>query len=107
MPLDPGTLRWRCALQRPPTGQDAAGQPHTTWVHVANFWADLRGAGGLEAIKADAPTSIRQVSIRLRWRTGITAGMRVVCQGTTYNILAVLPDLKNKEHVDLACEVVT
>lgn len=105
--MDPGTLKWRCTLQQPATGQDALGQPLTGWVEVSRFWADIRQTGGLEAIKAGAVTSKVQTSIRLRYRTGITSGMRVVCGGVVYKILAVLPDLVGKRHVDLVCEVVT
>ena len=61
----------------------------------------------IEAIKAGAVTSKVQTSIRLRYRTGITSGMRVVCGGVVYNILAVLPDLAGKGHVDLVCEVLS
>ena len=105
--LQAGKLRWHCTLQQPATGQDGTGQPLTGWVDVAQFWADIRQTGGLEAIKAGAVTSKVQTSIRLRYRTGITSGMRVVCGGVVYNILAVLPDLAGKGHVDLVCEVLS
>lgn len=105
--MNPGNLKWRCTLQQPATGQDATGQPLTGWVDVANFWADIRQTGGLEAIKAGAITAKVQTSIRPRYRTGINSGMRVVCDGVVYNILAVLPDKAGKAHVDLVCEVVS
>ena len=105
--MDPGTLTWRCTLQQPATGQDATGQPLTGWVDVAQFWADIRATGGLEAIKAGAVTSKVQTSIRLRYRTGITSGMRVVCGAVVYNIVSVLPDMAGKGHVDLVCQVVS
>jgi SPP1 family predicted phage head-tail adaptor len=50
---------------------------------------------------------VRQVSIRTRYRTDITGAMRVVSQGVTYKINAVLPDLVERKHVDLVCEVIT
>lgn len=106
MTMDPGKYRWRCMLQAQGTTQDELGQPTTAWVEVARFWADIRFTGGLESIKAGAVVSQVQGSIRLRWRTGINSGMRVVCGATVYNILAVLPDLVGKQHVDLVCEVV-
>ena len=105
--MDPGKLIWRCTLQQPATGQDGTGQPLTGWVDVANFWADIRQTGGLEAIKAGAVTSKVQTSIRLGYRTGITSGMRVVCGAVVYNIVSVLPDMAGKGHVDLVCQVVS
>lgn len=103
--MEPGKLKHRCSLQQPATGQDGTGQPLTGWVEVARFWADIRHTGGLEAIKAGATTSTVQASIRLRHRTGIHSGMRVVSGGATYNILAVLPDEAQRQHTDLVCEV--
>lgn len=105
--MDPGKLKWRCILQQPQAGQDAIGQPLTGWVEVARFWADIRQTGGLEAIKAGAVTAKVQASIRLRYRTGISSGMRVLCGDVAYNVLAVLPDLVGKEYTDLVCEVIT
>jgi SPP1 family predicted phage head-tail adaptor len=102
-----GQLKHLCSLQAPGTAQDAAGQPIHGWAEVTTFWADIRGGAGLETIKAGAATMVRQVSIRTRYRTDITGAMRVVSQGVTYKINAVLPDLVERKHVDLACEVVT
>lgn len=101
-----GTLRNSCTLQQATTGQDSMGQPLATWVDVEGFWADIRHTGGLESIKAGATTSTVQASIRRRYRTGINAGQRVVSGGTTYNILAVLPDAAGREYLDLVCEVI-
>ncbi len=102
-----GTLRNSCTLQQATTVQDSMGQPLTTWVDVEGFWADIRHTGGLESIKAGATTSTVQASIRRRYTTSINAGQRVVSGGTTYNILAVLPDAAGREYIDLVCEVVT
>lgn len=104
--MDPGKYRWRCELQAPVTTQDAAGQPIDSWIDLGKVWADIRATGGLEAIKAGAATSTVQASIRLRYRTDIDSGMRLIQGSTTYNVLAVLPDFVQKRHVDLVCEVI-
>lgn len=93
-------------IERPADGQDAAGQPLTTWTFVDYEWADIRFLRGLEAIKAGAPTSVAQASINIRYRTDINAGMRVMHESTEYDIKAVLPDMATKQHVELTCEVV-
>lgn len=85
---------------------DSWGQPIDTWTDVASVWADVRPLSGLESIKADAPTSEVRASIRIRWRTDITAAMRVLHDATLYEIEAVLPG-STREHVDLVCRVVT
>lgn len=95
-----GTLRDRITIQRK-TGQvDTDGQPIDAWEDVAKVWANVRHQSGSEAIKADAEVSAVRASIRIRWRTGINAGMRVLHAGQVYDIKAVLPGA-TREHVDL------
>lgn len=103
--LQAGRLNCRCAIQQPSTETDDAGQPIPGWADIANVWADIRMKSGLEAIKAGAPVSTVQASIRVRYRVGITAGMRVTHGGTIYNITAVMPDVVRREFLDLICEV--
>ena len=66
-------------------------------------WADMRFRTGLESIKAEGEVSMARVSIRIRYRTGLTAGMRVLHNSVAYDIEAVLPDLAEKVYCDLAC----
>ena len=104
--MQAGRLNRRCILQAPGTTQDELGQPIPGWTDVATLWADIRMKSGLEAIKAGASVSVVQASIRVRYRAGITAGMRVVHNLTNYNITAVMPDVGGREYVDLVAEVV-
>lgn len=101
-----GALRNRINIERRTSSQDALGQPVETWALVAAVWADIRHVSGLETIKASADTSTVRASIRIRYRTGLDAGMRVTHGATTYDIKAVLPDEARREYVDLICEVV-
>ena len=97
-------LNRRVTLQRRATGQDAAGQPVSSWQDVATVWASVLTQNGLESIKADRPVSQVKASIRIRWRTDIDAGMRAVLGATVYDIKAVLPDETKRQHIDLVCE---
>jgi SPP1 family predicted phage head-tail adaptor len=103
MPI--GMRRVRGQLQSPPNTQDAQGQPSGSWTTVATIYADVRHLNGLEAIRAGADTSIVQTSVRIRYRTNVTAAMRLAFGSKTHEIKAVLPDAK-KRWLDLACEVV-
>ena len=105
--MQAGRLNRRCTLQAPGTMQDELGQPIPGWTDVATLWADIRMKSGLESIKAGAPVSVVQASIRVRYRAGITAGMRVVHNLVAYEIKAVLPDVGGREYVDLVAEVVS
>lgn len=104
--MQAGRLSRRCTLQAPGTTQDELGQPIPGWTDVATVWADIRMESGLESIKAGAPVSVVQASIRVRYRAGITAGMRIVHNLQAYNITAVMPDVGAREYIDLVCEVV-
>lgn len=105
--LRAGKFNRKVTVQRRSAGQDAAGQPVETWEPVASdIWANVLTQNGLETIKADRPVSQVKASIRIRWRTGIDAGMRVLLGAAVYEIQAVLPDEAGREYVDLACELI-
>ncbi len=105
--MQAGSLNRRCQLQRPSQSADELGQPIPGWTDVATVWADIRMKSGLESIKAGASVSVVQASIRIRYRAGVNAGMRVVHNLTAYNITAVQPDVGGREFVDLVAEVVS
>lgn len=105
--MQAGRLNRKCQLQSPSQSVDELGQPIPGWTDVATLWADIRMKSGLESIKAGAPVSVMQASIRIRYRAGITAGMRVVHNLVAYEIKAVLPDVGGREYVDLVAEVVS
>ena len=105
--MQAGRLNRRCTLQQPGTTTDELGQPIPGWTDVATVWADIRMKSGLESIKAGAPVSVVAASIRIRYRAGVNAGMRIVHNLTAYQITAVLPDVGGREYVDLVAEVVS
>ena len=104
--MQAGRLNRRCTLQAPGTTQDELGQPIPGWTDVATVWGDVRLRSGLESIKAGAVVSTVQASVRIRYRTGINAGMRVLVGSVPYEVLAVQPDVGGREYVDLVCQVV-
>jgi len=106
MTLRIGSLNSRVTLEQLSTTQDAVGQPLATWSTVAMLWANIIHNTGVESIKANADMSVARASIRIRYKTGITAGMRVSYNGAHYNIRAILMDAVNKEFTDLVCELV-
>lgn len=104
--MQAGRLNRRCVLQAPGTATDPLGQPIPGWTDVATVWGDIRMKSGLESIKAGAPVSVVPASIRIRYRSGVNAGMRVVHNLVAYEIKAVMPDASGRVYLDLACEVV-
>lgn len=107
--MDAGILRDRVLIQAPDGLTDEMGGPleNPGWVDYDEIWAAIKHQSGVEAMRADSPTSIVKASIRIRWRTDINATMRVVHGVVKYSIKAVLPNYATREYVDLVCEVVT
>lgn len=103
--MQAGALDQRVTLQQRQSGVDAIGQPVQGWSAVATVWADVRHVSGLEAVKADAAAAMTRASIRIRWRAGVDAGMRVVHGSTAYEIRAVLGD-RRAGRLDLVCEAI-
>lgn len=108
MTLDAGGLNRRITIQILGAATDSWGTPIPgveNWIDVGKVWANIDTLSGLGTIKADAQVSTVKASIRVRWRTDLAAGMRVLHGTTVYDVKAVLPDASGREHVDLVCEV--
>ena len=103
-----GSLDQMITIQRPGTARDEIGQPIPSWEDVAvGVWANIRYQSGVEAIRADAPTSTAKVSIQIRKRAGVKADMRAVdAAGVVYEIKSVLSDMQTRDRINLTCEVV-
>lgn len=100
------TLNKRISIQKRAEGTDDEANPLTGWQPVCDVWAGIKVGTGAERIRAGAVTSTVQVSIRIRVRAGIDAGMRVVHGAVVYNILAVPPDGTCRTYMDMVCEVI-
>ncbi|MDR5772464.1 MULTISPECIES: phage head closure protein [unclassified Caballeronia] len=74
------------------------------WEEVATVPANIRMLNGKEVMAANANISMGTASIRIRYRTDIRAGMRVVHGDAAFHVTAVLPDYARREHVDLTCQ---
>jgi SPP1 family predicted phage head-tail adaptor len=101
-----GTLRHLITLQTRDSGTDDAGQPVQTWTQLTQVWADIRGANGLNTIKASLDgVEINAYSFRIRYRTDVDAAKRVVYGGQNYDVKQVRHDHAMREWTDLICEV--
>lgn len=104
-----GTLNQRVAVQEHRyIGQDPmTGEELREWVTVIECWADIQHLSGLETIKNAVPTSTVKASIRVRYRPGIRAAMRIVHGATVYDIEAVLPGQhRYNKHITFVCSTI-
>lgn len=101
-------LNRRITIQRKTQCQDAAGQLLDIWVDVCKAWAHIKtitGSGFMnqEFIGGGIEVSRATASIRIRRRSGLDAGMRVLYGPYIYEIRVVLPDLQDNRFIDLGC----
>lgn len=104
-----GDLNRLITIQAKQSGADAAGQPIDTWTDVAQVWANIKGETGMASIRKTLPRdgvsmSLDAYSFRIRFMTGIAAGMRVLYEGATFDILQVRMDYAGRVWTDLVCE---
>lgn len=99
-----GSLRDYITIQRRIQAEDGWGSPVNTWESITaqRLPANVRHLSGMSTIKADADVSISRASIRIRRRTDVNAGMRVLFDGQVYEIDDVLPG-ESREYIDLVC----
>ena len=102
--LKAGILRERIHIQRRTTAEDDWGSPNSAWENITaqRLAANVRHRSGMSTIKADADVSVSRVSMRIRRRTDVNAGMRVLFDGQVYEIDDVLPG-ESREYIDLVC----
>lgn len=83
---------------------------------MADGWATIRAndeplipaeimlMSGREFVAAQAIQAGVNTKITIRWRDDVKPIMRVIHEGVTYNIKAVLPDPTLRRHITLMCE---
>ncbi len=106
MTIIAGSFPHQIHIQRKTGGKDGWGTPlPEAWENITAkpIWANVKYLSGSESIKADASVSAVRASVRIRWRAGVTAGMRVVHGTDAMDIEAVLPGA-GRQHVDLVCK---
>ncbi len=76
-------------IEKPAEGQDVSGQPLTSWVLLAEVWAEWMPARGDERFEAQQLASLQAGSFRIRWRSDVlvTAKMRIRMGQRYFNIL--------------------
>lgn len=102
------TLNHRITIQQRAAGDDALGQPNGAWADFDTVWADVRWPTGVsvarERIMAGVEASTSVCSVMLRKRSDIHAGMRLVHDGMTLDITAIMPSNEGRDMMFLACQ---
>ncbi len=99
-----GDLDQRAKIQALESGQDALGQPFNTWLDIAEVWCAFEPLTGREYLAAGAMVSAVEVRVRMRYRPGINSSMRVIHDGETYGIGAVIHVKSARQELQLMCK---
>lgn len=99
-------LRHRITIQSATTAQDGVtGETVATWTDfLANEPAEVVPLSGREFIQSGAVQASVDTRMTIRWRAGVLPSMRVLFDGDTYRIEAVLPDPTSRKHLTIMCE---
>jgi SPP1 family predicted phage head-tail adaptor len=100
-------LRHRISiLSREETQDPATGALSEAWVDAgrSNIPAGVRVLSGRETLAAASVHAGVTSGITIRRRSDVSAGMRAVCNGISYDIKYLLPDAKLAEVFQLMCE---
>ena len=85
-------MRHRCALFKPILVRNSTGGFDTTWAENGKVWAEIAIPSGRLAPVAEQIKAMITAEIRVRPRSDLKAGCRLVEKGITYLIEAALPD---------------
>lgn len=97
MYLNAGDFDQRITVQQPSTSVDVLGQRVETWSDVlTGIAAKWVPKGGREFFAAGSEQSVSEGFFLVRYRTTITARMRVVWRGVKYAIVAEPQDVDGK-----------
>ena len=102
-----GTQRRRLVLEAPILAADDAGGAATNFVPVATLWASLRWLDGTERRSADRPEQAARQEIVIRWRAGVTAGMRFTGGGRIHDIVSAGDPVGDRVRLICLCEEIS
>jgi SPP1 family predicted phage head-tail adaptor len=100
---DPGQLRLRVALERPPTELDERGQLTGDWTTYAHARAKIEPLRGSEQIDGHQPWAQQVLRVRIRWRPDVKSSHRITVNGRRLEILHVQDEEERRQWLILTC----
>ncbi|MDE2618895.1 MAG: phage head closure protein [Sphingomonadales bacterium] len=98
---NPARLDRRVTLLAPEESRDAAGGVVRAWIDIATVWADWTPQTGREVQQAGQFLPLSTGTLRIRWRSGVAAGWRVVMAETTFELAAPPVEVGRRVYLDL------
>jgi len=99
-----GDLDHRIKLQTATRASDGAGGSTVTWSDTATVWASVEPVSGREPYVAQQLQGQVSHKVVIRYRSGVTHGMRVLFGTRTFDVQAVLNGKERNESLTLYCQ---
>lgn len=105
--FNPGELRNRITIQQLAEVLDEFKTPKDSeWQDVATVWASIEPLSGREYLLANNVNSETKSRIRIRYRQGITTGMRIKYKDRLFDIQSVADIEERHVAMELMCSEV-
>lgn len=102
--MNPGALRHLVTIQKPVETQNSYGEPEVTWTNVVeNVWCRIIPLKGREYFAAKQVNADIEAKIVMRYRTDITAKMRLLHDVNEYYIYSIINDDERDRFTTLMC----
>ena len=100
-----GELDRFVAIEAPPTeqGQDDHAEPQDRWHVLYRTWASIKPLSAREQLLARQVVSSVTHKVRIRWRPGITALMRVAYEGRHLYFEGPPLEIGRKQGLEMLC----
>lgn len=101
-------LNKRCRIERKTVTLDSVyGSEVVVWTLLAVIWCELRDImlpSRSESIKQGLAAAANQSRFRARYRTDIDSSMRIIVDGTIYQIIGGPAEIGNHEFIECVLE---
>ncbi len=102
-----GAMRHRVTLEDAVRIADAGGGASIEWQATASVWAEIQPKSGREVFESDQLGGRVTHDVRMRFREGVTAKMRIFHAGRLFDIRYVADVGGRGEWLICACEEMT
>lgn len=104
--IDPGRLDRRVTLQSSVAARDAVGGESLTWSDAATVWAAREYIRGGRLFAAEEKHFEAAITYRIRHRSDVRAGMRLIHGDDTFEILSVDDSAGRRRFLELSCRAI-
>ncbi len=99
-----GELDQRVTLQTATLTRDAVGGPVETWADTVTVWAKVKPLSGKQIAQAQQVSADVSKAVTIRYRTGITAAMRVKFSDATTAKIHWVEEYRREGRLVIVCE---